>query len=646
MTGRDGGPRNPSRPAPAVAIVLLLLMGLLAGGAALRESVTLDEVAHIGAGVSYLQKFELRLNGEHPPLAKMLAALPLVVGGVRADYSSASWTISTKFFPDAFLGQWAFGQWVLSRWNDPVRTLALARLPMLLLTLVLGWLIFRFARELGGDWGGLLCLTAYVTCPLFLTFGPLVLTDVTITLFSVLSLWSFATLWQRPTRKHQRMFALWLACALLSKYSAGILFFAFAAFALSTRWRPVAGQPAAKPEARAWRRARWRATLTGTLLAALIVYAVYFVFSWSQTHEVLYLMGKSPYLSPVKRLLMPPWLYVRGMGVIALTYVRQAYLLGRWYPHGVWFFFPVLFLLKSTLGFLALVAAAMIAGIVWRSAPDGRPNVAGNRALHWRVLWTSLVVYLAICIAAHFNVSIRHFSTPQVLLTLMLAPLPNLLAARLKSNRSWAPKLATAVVVLAALSSMVSVVRTYPYYMPYFNGVARTKPLYVLAGDSNVDWNQALPQVKEFADKHAVRTARIDTYGFNDPAASVPGAEIWDCQLPAAQDAGAWVFVSSDMIRDNHNCEWLLAYPHEALAGGSMYALRLPSPIPEAGTPGGPPLPGSHRHFLGWPVDGRAMFLSVILDPKRIPEIVADMQKEFASGDTAPGNAAQETRRK
>jgi hypothetical protein len=35
-----------------LAGLLLALMAVLAGGAGLRESVTIDEVAHIGAGVS------------------------------------------------------------------------------------------------------------------------------------------------------------------------------------------------------------------------------------------------------------------------------------------------------------------------------------------------------------------------------------------------------------------------------------------------------------------------------------------------------------------------------------------------------------------------------------------------------------------
>lgn len=64
-------------PFSVVAGLLLMFMAILAGGAAYRESATIDEVAHIGAGVSYLQKLDLRLNEEHPPLPKVLAALPL-----------------------------------------------------------------------------------------------------------------------------------------------------------------------------------------------------------------------------------------------------------------------------------------------------------------------------------------------------------------------------------------------------------------------------------------------------------------------------------------------------------------------------------------------------------------------------------------
>src|SRR6202050_2410005 len=97
-------------------------MALLAGGAARQESVTFDEVAHTGAGVSYLQALDMRMNEEHPPLAKVIAALPLVLRGVHADYSHISWTFSSKMFYQ-FLGEWVFGHSLLMQWNDLYSTL-------------------------------------------------------------------------------------------------------------------------------------------------------------------------------------------------------------------------------------------------------------------------------------------------------------------------------------------------------------------------------------------------------------------------------------------------------------------------------------------------------------------------------------------
>ena len=123
------------------AVLLLALMALLAGGAARRESVTFDEIAHVAAGVSYLQKLDLRMNEEHPPLAKVVAAVPLVLRGAHADYSHVSWTFSNKMF-SAYLGQWVFGHWFLMRWNDPYTTLAWARAAMLSMTLLLGFILY------------------------------------------------------------------------------------------------------------------------------------------------------------------------------------------------------------------------------------------------------------------------------------------------------------------------------------------------------------------------------------------------------------------------------------------------------------------------------------------------------------------------
>src|ERR1035438_2277233 len=226
--------------APRVAAVFLVAArAALAGSAAFRESVAMDELAHIGAGVSYWQKLDLRMNMEHPPLVKLLAAAPLVaLGAHAADRAYAStWSGRGPFNP--MLAEWPFGAAVVAYWNDHDATLRWARLPMLLLLLATGLAIYRYGERLADGWGGAFALCWFATTPTFLTFGPLVLTDTAVALFSLITLWTFATLWRDQSRRATLRFALALALALLSKFSSGLLLFVFAAFPFALRWLPL-----------------------------------------------------------------------------------------------------------------------------------------------------------------------------------------------------------------------------------------------------------------------------------------------------------------------------------------------------------------------------------------------------------------------
>jgi Dolichyl-phosphate-mannose-protein mannosyltransferase len=614
------------RTVTAGVILLLGMMAALAGGAARRESITVDEVAHVGAGVSYLQKLDLRLNVEHPPLVKALAALPLVLTGVRADYTDLSWSFSDGFFKQ-YLGQWAFGHRLVTRWNNPYSTLLLARAPMLLLTLVLGWLLYFYGARLGSPAGGVLCLAAYATMPAFLAFGPLVLTDTAVALFSLLTLWSFADMWRSPTRGAIFQFGLALAAALLSKFSAGLLFFCFPAFVLSLRLRPLPGQPTDKRELRTWRRLRWRSLIAGTGFAALVVYLVYLVLSWNQATDSFSIIPHFPASSIARRLLMPPWIYLQGLVMFAFTASRATYILGHAYAHGVWFYFPVLFFLKSPLAFLGLLLLALVVALVAKFGLNQSSAIAEGMELHWRALWVFVVVLAGACILGRLDISIRHFSIPLALLILLLAPLPRLLERFGRSG--WpAARVGYWLTAALALTSVFVAVRAYPYYLPFLNSLSLGRPGYELVNDSNLDWNQALPDVEQWVASRSLTRVLVDEYSFSDPVVYVPQAEFWDCQQPSASDGGEWAVVSASMIADGHNCPWLLAYPHQSLAGGSMYAFELPRVIPAAGAPGGPPLPADWHNWGGMqlPLDIRRVILDCIRDPGQLQPTYDGMQ--------------------
>ena len=72
-----------------------------------------------------------------------------------------------------------------------------------------------------------------------------------------------------------------------------------------------------------------------------------------------------------------------------------------------------------------------------------------------------------------------------------------------------------------------------------------------------------------------------------------------------------------------------MKYPHQALAGGSMYAFQLPEIIPEAGQAGGPPLPANYRYIGGVrDFDMLEIFLNCVRDPQQL-QVTMDRFREI-----------------
>ena len=634
----DAEPGNQSSRLAALrtagAIALLTVMAILAGGSALRESPTFDEIAHIGAGLSYADKLDTRFNPEHPPLEKLLSGVFMKLGSVRADYASPQWTLGATF-PASFLCEWSFGDWVLFHWNDPHKVLFWARLPMLLITLVLGWIIYWMASRLGGPWAGLLCLSIFITTPTFLTFGPLVLTDVPIALFALLTVWSFASLWRGPSQAATWKFALCVAGGMLTKFSVLLLLIASLIAALSTRWAPLPAstdEPTERAEKRIWRRQRWFATWKGIAIGLVLTYLFDLCVSWNQPTGML-----ARYIPPaaLRRILMPVVNSLVGAFLILAPNRPAVFLLGRSYPHGTWLFFPVLFLLKSIPAFLVFLSGALALGIWLRksTAPRLASTLPARYQLHWRFLWVALSVYAAVCVLSKLDISIRHFTIPIAFSILLVAPLPRLIGS-LAIYGPRIPRMATALAAVLAIDLIVVAVSHYPWFMPYHNVLAGNRPGYELFGDSNLDWNQGLFAVEDFARAHGLQRIPLDFYGSSEPEPVIPEASVWDCQVPSAADAGQWVAVSANVILDAQNCGWLLNYHKEAIAGGSMYAFQLPSPVPPAGAAGGPPFSKDRRVLLG--EFGEKDLRTLFLDLERKPETIQDATKAMMEQGQKP----------
>ena len=318
---------------------------------------------------------------------------------------------------------------------------------------------------------------------------------------------------------------------------------------------------------------------------------------------------------------MPFWLYCRGLLLMLIMGSRTTFLLGHPHAHGVPYYFPVVFALKSTLGFLALLLLAAIVGIISRAR---RISVIPDKVRsHWRVLVIGCFVFLTACLLSRLDISIRHFMIPIALLVLMLAPVPRMTSALPQRHVLQA---LTAALVLSCFSP---VLLAYPYLFPFVNGLAFGYPAYYVVNDSNVSWNEALPEVERFVRQMQLRAIKLDWASLSDPALVVPEAQIWDCQAPADRDAGEWVAVTAVSILENHNCGYLQQYPHRQLAGGAFYVFKLPKPIPPAGTRGGPPLPPECKIMWGMPFDLRTWAVNVERHPERFAVEMQNLMQKF-----------------
>jgi len=217
--------------------------------------------------------------------------------------------------------------------------------------------------------------------------------------------------------------------------------------------------------------------------------------------------------------------------------------------------------------------------------------------LQWRSVWVSLVVFVAACLLNRLDISIRHFSVALALIVLLLAPLRACWGCcetrcRQSARRELAGNCARAGLHRHGNTRL-------PNYFPYLNMLSMGRPGYTLVNDSNLDWNQALPEVESFVRQRRLKQVLLDElWIFGASRLRSPGAALG---LPATCTARRGAMGCS--LRQLYAGFWKLYLALAVSAPGSRrwqyVRVQLPEVIPAAGQPGGPPLPADYRYVGG-----------------------------------------------
>jgi Dolichyl-phosphate-mannose-protein mannosyltransferase len=533
-----------------VAILAFLVLG---GFEAWHDSATFDEPVYVSSGAVAVLHHDLADNPEHPPLFKVLAALPVLA--VHPVIPVGNWTINNEHRYSARFVQAQLHAGTMHRVTFASRLVPLLESGALALAL------YALASLLFGVWSGVIAALLWLFDPLVLGLGHLDGVDLPFALTTVLVAWALV----RWLRDRDRRSLLWLgvACgAVASAQVTGLLVVAVAVgvvLAASVR----AGR-------RSW--ARWRPAALVVLLTWLVIWVVYVILDPGVVAHAWYLL---------------PHPYVEGIKYLSSndTASSPGYLLGhRWIGANVWFW-PASLVVKLSTPILVLLIAGPIAFLV--AVRSERVSRSTARQTVVAVVLPAVVLFI-FELPGPRTLGVRYLLPSIALWIVVASPIALLVGGRLMAL--------TLTVVLAAAAALAAL--SYPDSIAYT--AAPFAPGYRVATDSNVDWGQDFSLLTQWSQGHHPRVAYFGPRGITN--ADVPGARSLIGVAPG--DISGWVAVSAtdltSALRDD-SLSWLRAYCPVGTLGGSILLYHFTTPPRAAPGPSTPAAvcPGAASHRVG-----------------------------------------------
>ena len=201
-----------------VAILLLfLLLECLYSAWTLGQ--TIDETFYNGSGYPIVRYNNYEFLGEHPPLIIQLGALPLLF--LQPNFPIQNFVrLPVSNLPDITK---CGVQFLYQMGNNPQLILFLERLFVIFLTVSLGFGIFRWGRDIYGEWGAILALGLYVCTPDIIGNGSLYMTDMGLTVFYFFSIYALKRFFDEPSARLAMISGIAIGLAFMSKISSLIL---------------------------------------------------------------------------------------------------------------------------------------------------------------------------------------------------------------------------------------------------------------------------------------------------------------------------------------------------------------------------------------------------------------------------------------
>jgi len=457
-----------------------------------KKSVTWDERCFIGSGDYIFKTKDFRLNTllYHPPLSYYISSIFLsFLEFDKSMYKNADC--------------WEFGNNIIfhSKYK-PETVVFLARLPIALLSVILAFFVFKWAKSMYGLKSGLMALVLYTFNTTILSYGGLALTDFVATFFIFITLYCFWLYIQTKLTRYTIMTGLFLGLALMSKATSIIIMPSLI----------IAGYFYSKQKYFTIRQLAKNLAVV-LLISMLTMYIGYgFRFGtldnkldqhyYKRAHEEI---DKLPFTA--KKILtflfrnvpLPFPNYFAELGSVAYysNLGVNSFVFGKVTDQAVWYLPLVILLFKVQLALLVFFIISLF-------------------TLNKRNFVKEFIVLLPIILI--FVLFMLNNRTSGIRHLLGIFPFIFVFSSRLLSIKLFKKKIFWAFVGILLLHYILSTLLVAPHYLAYYNELAGgPENGYKYIVGSNVDLGQDLPELKDYMEKNNIAKIKFSYFGSVDP---------------------------------------------------------------------------------------------------------------------------------
>lgn len=486
-------------------IVAVLLSIFLAQSlyALANNNLVIDEPAYIAVGYYFVRYVDTSMVVLHPPLAILLSGFPLLFTHVNLPYDYEKCTD---------LGFYQCAQdFFFESGNDAEKIGIYARMPFLILSVLLGLLLFLFAEELYGTKAAYLALVLYAFSPTILSYNTIVFTDFLIAFFVFASIYFFWKLLTGYSRTRLILTGIFFGLAMASKFTAIFLLPIFIILFTAKAHKDRKFSKLLKNYAKQF--------FLILIIGIAILYATYFfsfgtisesipkryVRSMQSAMDSLDKDGFSYKISSflVNDLKMPMPQYLAGFAgqyQVESSKRKQGYLNGEIYYGGKWYYFPEILLIKNPIPLLILFAVGSYASI-----KQFRKNMMNEL-----FIWLPIIFFSVPFIAANFNLGLRHI--------LPIFPFLFMISSRTLNLRLYETKQLFKVFVFILIAWYIAAaLLVMPHYAAYFNELVEPKNGHKYLLSSNLDMGQDLKGLRNYLRENNIGKIKLAYHGAFDP---------------------------------------------------------------------------------------------------------------------------------